>query len=274
MYKKYFNSEVVAGEGHEVYDDEIKALWDETLIEVERYMSTVEFSKALEAIFKFVSRMNKYIDETMPWSLAKSDEGKPRLAVVLKNLVEALNKIAVLVYPYIPESASKMWDQLGINKDIKLAQVEDIKAWDILETGHRLGEASPIFPRLEKPEVKVELEVDENLVIENPIEITDFEKVEMKVVEILEAEFAPDSKRIIKFKIETGSGIRQIISGIGKTYKKPEELVGRKVMAVLNLKPADIQGNLSQGMLLTTVEKKKTKLVFIDEAVKVASIIK
>ena len=274
MYKKYFNSEVVAGEGHEIYDDEIKELWVNTLVEVDKYMSTVEFSKALDSIWKFVSRMNKYIDETMPWALAKSDEGKPRLAVVLKNLVEALNKIAVLVYPYIPESASKMWEQLGITKDIKLAKVEDVKEWDVLEVGHILGEATPIFPRLEKPEVKVELEIDENLVVENPIDITDFEKVEMKVVEILEAEFAPDSKRMIKFKVETGSGIRQIISGIGKTYKKPEELVGKKVMAVLNLTPAEIQGNLSQGMLLTTVEKKRTKLVFIDDAVKVASKIK
>ena len=274
MYKKYFGSVVAAGEGHEIYDDEIKKLWEETIEEVDRYMDTVEFSKALEVIFQFVSRMNKYIDETMPWLLAKSDEGKPRLAVVLKNLVEALNKIAVLVYPYIPESAGKIWEQLGIKEDIKLAKIEEVKVWDVLPIGHKLGEATPIFPRLEKPEEKVVLEVDKNLEIENPIEITDFEKIEMKVVEILEAEFAPDSKRMIKFIVETGSGIRQIISGIGKTYKKPEELVGRKVMAVLNLTPAEIQGNLSQGMLLTTVEKKRTKLVFIDDAVKLGSIIK
>jgi methionyl-tRNA synthetase len=194
--------------------------------------------------------------------------------VVLKNLVEALNKIAVLVYPYIPESASKMWKQLGIEKDIKTAQIEDIKSWDILEIGHKLGEATPIFPRLEKPEVKVELEIDENLKIENPIEITDFEKIEMKVVEIVEAKISENSKRMIVFKVETGSGIRQIVSGISKTYKNPEELVGKKVMAVLNLTPAEIQGDLSQGMLLTTVEKKRTKLVFIDDAIKIGSKIK
>jgi methionyl-tRNA synthetase len=274
MYKKYFNSEIVGGEGHERFDDEIKILWDKTLVEVDKYMDTIEFSKALDAIWKFISRMNKYIDETMPWSLAKTDEGKPRLAVVLKNLVEALNKIAVLVYPYIPESASKMWKQLGIEKDIKTAQIEDIKSWDILEIGHRLGEATPIFPRLEKPEVKVELEIDENLKIENPIEITDFEKIEMKVVEIVEAKISENSKRMIVFKVETGAGIRQIVSGISKTYKNPEELVGKKVMAVLNLTPAEIQGDLSQGMLLTTVEKKRTKLVFIDDAIKIGSKIK
>ncbi|WP_028855574.1 methionine--tRNA ligase [Psychrilyobacter atlanticus] len=274
MYSKYFGSVVEAGEGHEIYDDEIKVLWEETLAEVDKYMSTVEFSKALEAIWKFVSRMNKYIDETMPWALAKTDEGKPRLAVVLKNLVEALNKIAVMVYPYIPESASKMWEQLGIDGDIKTAKVEDIKAWDILKAGHKLGEATPIFPRLEKPVEKVTLEINKDLVIENPIEITDFEKIEMKVVEILEAELVEGSKRLIKFKVETGSGIRQIVSGIAKTYKKPEELVGKKVMAVLNLNSVELQGEISQGMLLTTVEKKRTKLIFIDEAVKVASKIK
>jgi len=274
MYKKYFNSEIVAGEGHEVFDDEIKTLWEETLVEVDNYMNTVEFSKALECIFKFVSRMNKYIDETMPWLLAKSDEGKPRLAVVLKNLVEALNKVAVLMYPYIPESASKIWTQLGIDKDIKLAKIEDIKKWDVIEIGHKLGEATPIFPRLEKPEVKVELEIDKNLKIENPIDITEFEKVEMAVVEILEVEKVEDSKRLLKFKIETGKGIRQIVSGIAKTYKKPEELVGKKVMAVLNLNSVELQGEISQGMLLTTVEKKKTKLVFIDENIKIGSKIK
>jgi methionyl-tRNA synthetase len=274
MYKKYFGSVVEAGEGHEVYDDEIKTLWNETLVNVDKYMSTVEFSRALEAIWKFVSRMNKYIDETMPWALAKTDEGKPRLAMVLKNLVEALNKIAVLVYPYIPESASKMWEQLGIEGDIKKAQVADIREWNILKDGHKLGEATPIFPRLEKPVEEIKIEIDENLVIENPIEITDFEKIEMAVVEILEAELVEGSKRLLKFKVETGKGIRQIVSGIAKTYKKPEELVGKKVMAVLNLNSVELQGEISQGMLLTTVEKKKTKLVFIDEAVKIASKIK
>ncbi|MCK5780679.1 MAG: methionine--tRNA ligase, partial [Psychrilyobacter sp.] len=247
MYKKYFNSEIVVGEGHEIFDDEIKDLWIETLKEVDRYMETVEFSKALETIFRFVSRMNKYIDETMPWSLAKSDEGKPRLAVVLRNLVEALNKVAVLMYPYTPESASKIWEQLGIDKDIKLAKIEDIREWNILEIGHKLGEATPIFPRLEKPEIKVELEIDKDLKIENPIEITDFEKIEMKVVEILEAELVEGSKRLLKFKVETGNGIRQIVSGIAKVYKKPEELVGKKVMAVLNLNSVELQGEISQG---------------------------
>lgn len=274
MYDKYFNSVIEPGEGHEIYDNEIKELWEEVLIDVDRYMNTVEFSKALETIFKFVSRMNKYIDETMPWALAKTDEGKPRLAVVLKNLIEALNKIAVLVYPYIPESAAKIWEQLGICEDIKLAQVEDIKVWDVLKVGHKLGKASPIFPRLEKPAEIVKLEVNKNLVIENPIDISDFEKIEMAVVEILEAELVEKSKRLIKFKVETGSGIRQIVSGIAKVYKKPEELVGKKVMAVLNLNSVELQGEISQGMLLTTVEKKKTKLIFIDDSVKIASKIK
>jgi len=274
MYDKYFNSVIEAGEGHEVCDNEIKELWEEVLIDVDKYMNNVEFSKSLETIFKFVSRMNKYIDETMPWALAKNDEGKPRLAVVLKNLVEALNKIAVLVYPYIPESASKIWKQLGVYEDIKLAQVEDIKAWDILKVGHKLGKATPIFPRLEKPKEIVKLEIDKNLVIKNAIDISDFEKIEMVVVEILEAELVENSKRLIKFKVETGSGIRQIVSGIAKVYKKPEDLVGKKVMAVLNLNSVELQGEISQGMLLTTVEKKKTKLIFIDDVVKIASKIK
>ncbi len=274
MYKKYFNSVVQVGEGTEVFDDEIKLLWDKTLVEVDKYMDTIEFSKALDSIWKFISRMNKYIDETMPWALAKTEEGKPRLAVVLKNLAESLNKIAVLVYPYMPESAAKIWEQLGITKDIKEAKVEDIKIWDVLVAGHQLGEAVPIFPRIEKPIKKPEIEIDEDLEIVNPIEIGDFEKVEIKTVEILEACMCKDSKRMIKFKVKTDSEVRQIVSGIGKTYKKPEELVGKKVVAVLNLTPVKIQGEISQGMLLTTSGKKKTKLLFVDDDVKIGTIVK
>jgi len=274
MSKKYFDSVVTKGSGHEVYDDEIETLWKDTLVNVDKFMDKLEYSKALESIWRFVSRMNKYIDETMPWSLAKDEEKRERLAKVLYNLVEALYKIAVLVYPYIPESAGKIWEQLGIRENIEGAKIEAVREWGVFPTDHKLGEAKPIFPRLEMPKPKPEDEVDKNLKVENPITIDDFNRVETKVVEILSADQVEGAKHLLKFVVDTGKEKRQIVSGIAKQYKKPEELVGKKVLAVLNLEPAELRGELSQGMLLTTVEKKKTKLIFIDDAIKIGSKVK
>jgi methionyl-tRNA synthetase len=274
MYKKYFNSQIVNGEGHEVYDDQIKELWKDTLESVEKSMDKVEFSKALEATWKFISRMNKYIDETMPWALAKDEDKKARLAEVMNNLVEALYKIAVLVYPYMPESAQKIWNQLGFSEDIKNAKVSEISSWGLIQEGHVLGEAEPIFPRIEVQKEEPKLQVEEKLEIENPISIDDFNSVEIKVVEILEVSTIEGADKLLKFKIDTGKGIRQIVSGIAKYYKNHQELVGKKVLAVLNLNPVKLKGELSQGMLLTTEEKKKVKLVEIDSAVKTGSKVK
>ncbi|WP_372713149.1 methionine--tRNA ligase [Ilyobacter sp.] len=274
MYKKYFNSQIVNGEGHEVYDDQIKELWKDTLESVEKSMDKVEFSKALEATWKFISRMNKYIDETMPWALAKDEDKKARLAEVMNNLVEALYKIAVLVYPYMPESAQKIWNQLGFSEDIKNAKVSEISSWGLIQEGHVLGEAEPIFPRIEVQKEEPKLQVEKKLEIENPISIDDFNNVEIKVVEILEVSTIDGADKLLKFKIDTGKGIRQIVSGIAKYYKNHQELVGKKVLAVLNLNPVKLKGELSQGMLLTTEEKKKVKLVEIDSAVKTGSKVK
>ena len=274
MYKKYFNSTVVKGTGHQIYDDQIKELWKETLESVEKSMGKLEFSKALEAIWKFISRMNKYIDETMPWALAKDEDKKPRLAVVMNNLVEALYKVAVLVYPYMPESAQKIWEQLGFSEDIKDAKLSEVSPWELIKEGHNLGEAKPIFPRIEVQKEEPKLKVEENLKVENPISIDDFNSVEIKVVEILEVSTIEGADKLLKFKVNTGKGIRQIVSGIAKYYKNHQELVGKKVLAVLNLNPVKLRGELSQGMLLTTEEKKRVKLVEIDSAVKTGSKVK
>ncbi len=273
MYKKYFDGVIVEGEGHEIFDDEIKALWYETIVEVDKAMDKVQFSYALDAIWKFISRMNKYIDETMPWLLAKDEEKKMRLAVVMNNLVEALYKIAVLVYPYMPESAGKIWEQLGVDGDIKEAKIDVIKDWSSFDSGHKLGEASPVFPRIELPK-KEEKEFKEDLVVENSINIDDFSKVTMNVVEILKVDQVEGAKNLLKFIVDTGNEKRQIVSGIAKFYKNLDELVGKKVLAVTNLEPVSLRGILSQGMLLTTVEKKKTKLIFVDDVVKVGAIVK
>ncbi|MCI6153237.1 MAG: methionine--tRNA ligase [Fusobacterium perfoetens] len=275
MYKKYFGEEIVKTGEYEAIDLEAQKLFDETLVQVEDMMSRLEFSRALETIWKFISRMNKYIDETTPWLLIKDESKKERLATIMNMLVESLYKVAVLVAPYMPEAGQKIWNQLGYTDDIEKALVENVKPWNILEVGHKLGNASPIFPRLEvEKEVKEKNPVNKDLKIENPINIDDFSKVEIKVVEILEADKVEGSDKLLKFKVNDGKNIRQIVSGIAKYYPEYKELVGKKVLAVVNLEPVVLRGELSQGMLLSSEEKKRIKLVEVDSSVKVGSKIK
>ena len=275
MYKKYFGDEIVKGGEFQEIDLGAQKLFDETLDLVDDAMSRLEFSRALEFIWKFISRMNKYIDETGPWLLAKDETQKERLATIMNMLVYSLEKIAVLVAPYMPEAGQKIWSQLGIEKDIETAQISDGEGWDLLPAGHKLGTPTPIFPRLEvEKEVKEKNPVNKDLKIENPINIDDFSKVQIKVVEILEADKVKDSDKLLKFKVNDGKNIRQIVSGIAKYYPNYEELVGKKVLAVVNLEPVVLKGELSQGMLLSSEEKKRIKLVEVDPSVKVGSKIK
>ncbi|MEG0729961.1 MAG: methionine--tRNA ligase, partial [Cetobacterium sp.] len=277
MYKKYFDGQIVLGNVEEEIDSEVKKLWETTLDSIEYHMNRVEFSKALEAIWKFVSRMNKYIDETAPWVLAKDEDKKLRLATVMNMLVESLYKIAVVVAPYMPTSAQKIWNQLGFEGfNIQDIKIEDIKNWGALEAGHKLGNAEPIFPRLEleKEEVVDPFAINENLVVENPVAIDDFSKTKIQVVEILEVSKVEGADKLLKFKVSLGDHARQIISGIARYYPEPQELVGKKVLAVTNLSPVKLRGELSQGMLLSSEEKNRLKLVEVDSSVKVGSKIK
>lgn len=277
MYGKYFNGTIVKGEVFEEIDDSVKTLWNETVIAVDYHMNRVEFSRALEAIWKFISRMNKYVDETAPWLLIKDETKNERLATVMNFLVQSLYKVAVLTAPYMPTASQKIWNQLGFSNNILEASLESVDGWNLLNEGHILGTAEPIFPRLEveKKEAKKDpLAINEDLKIENPIEIADFDKIDIQVVEILEACNIEGADKLLKFKVKTANEIRQIVSGIAKYYPTPSELVGKKVLAILNLPPVTLRGVLSQGMLLSSTEKKRLKLVEVDSSVKIGSKIK
>ena len=273
MQKKYFDSKVVLNEVTDTFDAEIKALWEEVLVNIEKRMNEYQFSEALKEIWKFIARMNKYIDECEPWKLAKDEDSKDRLSTVMYNLVEGLYKIAALISPFMPDTAQKMLNQLGLEVDAEKMKLEDVKAWGAYPVGGKLNAAEPIFPRVEFEE-EPKKEYNENLTIENPITIDDFSKVEIKVVEIIKASKIEGADKLLKFIVNTGKEKRQIVSGIAKWYPNEQELVGKKVMAVLNLEPVILRGELSQGMLLTTTEKKKTKLVIIDNEVKLGTTIR
>ena len=273
MQKKYFNSEVVLNEVEESFDIEVKELWQSTLTDLDKHINNYQFSEGLKDIWKFISRMNKYIDECEPWKLSKDESQKDRLSTVMYNLVDSLYKIAVLISPFMPETAQKMINQLGLDKDVTKLHLDDIKEWKSYPTGNKLNEAVPLFPRIELEE-EPKKDYNENLKIENPITIDDFNKIEIKVVQIEKVEKIENADKLLKFIVNTGKEKRQIISGIAKWYPNEQELVGKKAQAVLNLNPVELKGELSQGMLLTTTEKKKTKLVVINDEVKIGTTVK
>ena len=273
MQKKYFNSEVVLNEAEESFDAEIKEFWENTLADLDKHINNYQFSEGLKDIWKFISRMNKYIDECEPWKLSKDENQKDRLSTVMYNLVDSLYKIAVVISPFMPETGQKMIDQLGLDKDVTKLLLDDVREWKSYPVGNKLGKAVPLFPRIELEE-EPEKEYNEDLKIENPITIDDFNKIEIKVVQIEKVQKVENADKLLKFIVNTGKEKRQIISGIAKWYPNEQELTGKKVQAVLNLKPVELKGELSQGMLLTTTEKKKTKLIIINDEVKVGTTVK
>lgn len=166
-----------------------------------------------------------------------------------------------------------MISQLGLDINPEEIKIENVKEWGIYPEGNSLGEAVPLFPRIEFEE-EAKKEYKEDLKIENPITIDDFSKVEIKVVEIEKVSKVEGADKLLKFIVNTGSEKRQIISGIAKYYPNEQELIGKKVPAVLNLEPVTLKGELSQGMLLTTATKKKVTLIEIDNGIKTGAVIK
>ena len=273
MQKKYFNSEVILNEVEDKYDIEVKELWKKTLTDVDIHMNEFQFSETLKDIWKFIGKMNKYIDECEPWNLAKDEKNVDRLSTVMYNLVDSLYKISLLISPFMPDTAEKMVEQLGLKVDFGTLKLKDIEKWGSYPVGNKLNEAVPLFPRIEI-ETEEKKEYNENLHIENPITINDFGKVDIKVVEILKADKVKNADKLLKFIVNTGTEKRQIISGIAKWYPDEKELVGKKVMAVLNLEPVTLKGEISQGMLLTAAEKKKIRLIEIPDELKIGTSIK
>lgn len=263
MQKKYFGDIVLEPKTYEAIENEINELYNLTVKEVYERLEECDFSESLKLIWKLISRMNKYIDETTPWLLAK-ENNKDRLQTVMYTLVNMIYKIAYLVSPVLVDASQEILNQLGVNEDVHSKVIYNIGEY---KWGTVIKEAKPIFPRIEIK--KAEYEMD--LKIQNPIVIEDFNKVKINVVEILNVTKVENSDKLLKFIVNTGTEKRQILSGIAKYYASPNELIGKKVLAVLNLEPVKLANEISQGMLLTTEEKKKVKLVIIDDDVKIGA---
>lgn len=258
MSNKYFDGEVCNKKVNEPVDQDLIDYVLDTRIRVSNCMDKLRVADAMTEIFNLFKRCNKYIDETMPWVLAKDEDKKDRLATVLYNLVESIVIGATLLEAYMPETSEKILTQLNASK----RKVNDIVKFGVYKSGTKVTSNPEIlFARLDIEEVlkKVEEMMPEPEVDDNPgidleekkpeITIDDFDKIQLQVGEVIKCEEVPKSKKLLCSQVKIGSEVRQIVSGI-KTQFSPEDMVGKKVVVVTNLKPAKLAGVESQGMIL------------------------
>lgn len=262
MIEKYFEGILPKPSQKEEVDDDLINTAQNLPKTVEEYMDKLQFSNALIEIWKLVRRANKYIDETMPWILAKDESKKERLGTVLYNLVEALRFIAILISPFMPNTPQKMFEQLGIEKD--LTTWESLK-FGLLKEGTKVKRGEIIFPRIDvnKELSAIEEKAEEEEKKIDYITIGDFAKIQLRVAEILEAEKVEGSDKLIKMKLKVGEETKQIVGGIARYYT-PEELIGKKIIIVYNLEPKKLKGIESQGMLLAASTEGKMSLLTVD----------
>ena len=277
MIDKYFEGTIPQYvESTTEFEKQLKELNFETVEKYEKAMENMEFSVALTNIWQLVSRTNKFIDETQPWVLAKEDRME-ELASVMSHLAESLRRIAVLLKPFLTQTPTKMFEQLNI-QDTALQSWESLEQFGLIPAGTKVVKGQPIFPRLElekeiefikekmqgsAPEKEEPKKVEKVEEVEE-ISIEDFMKVDLRVAQVIEAEPVKKADKLLKLQLDLGYEKRQVVSGIAQYYK-PEELVGRKVICVTNLKPVKLRGELSQGMILAGSENGQLALASVDE---------
>ena len=260
MLKKYFKGELPKPDITGDEDAPLIAKSAEIIKEVDQLYGELAYSKILAKIWEFLDAGNIYINDTAPWNLAKTDDGKKRLATVLYNSAEACRVIGILIAPFMPETADKMMEQLGIDTSVDKQDLDSIQKWGGIKAGSQTHQGPQIFPRIEdKAAAKilesvniggsVETKADQKTEDKDQITIDDFMKVDLRTAKILEAEKVKKSKKLIKLKVDLGTEQRQVLAGIAEAYE-PEQLIGRTVILVANLKPVKLMGLESQGMIL------------------------
>ncbi|WP_150285662.1 methionine--tRNA ligase [Rummeliibacillus sp. TYF-LIM-RU47] len=278
MMNKYFDG-VIPTEGliPTEFDEALKIQAKETKARYEENIEKMQFSQVLSDIWALVSRTNKYIDETQPWVLAKDEELQGKLGTVMYNLAENLRKIAIMVQPFMTQAPKEIMHQLGLS--------EGLLAWETLDDENGIpaktkviDKGVPIFPRLDPEEeityirdqMRVSVKTEEPKKEEEPkeefpeITIDDFMKVDLRVATVTACDKVPKADKLLKLQLDLGYEKRQVVSGIAQYYKS-EELIGRKVIVVANLKPVKLRGELSQGMILAGSKDGILTLATVDE---------
>jgi methionyl-tRNA synthetase len=329
MIDKYFDGVIPNNRVSGDFDDELKAVLMDAVDKVEVNLENLQFSTALAELWKAVSRCNKYIDETMPWALAKDETKNGRLAAVMYNLAESIRIISIMIQPFMPETPEKIWSQMGISKEN--TQWDSIKVWGGYSESAKVFKGEIIFPRIDLKKEMEELEAitsdeisdkkeksanqtdtnikekelySDNIDLEkginasekeknhkennnykenkntknleqneenaNLITIDEFAKIQLKVAKVISAEKVQGADKLLKLSLDIGGETRQVVSGIAKYYT-PEEIVGKVIILVANLKPAKLRGIESQGMILAATSGDSLSIVTLDKDVPLGS---
>ncbi len=270
MIEKYHGGVVTHKEGTEAVDKEFIALVNETVAGYSDAMDHMELNQAIKDVWNLIGRANKYIDETAPWILAKDPAQAERLQAVMYNLAEALRIVAILIAPFVPVTAPKIYEQLGLGKPESFFMADAV--WGKLATGTKVQKGEPLFPRIEvteagetviaatkktaakaikaeAPKVEAKKEVKSAAAAAGEITIDDFAKIDLRVATVIAAERVPKTDKLIKLQVKIGDEERTIVSGIAQHYE-PENLIGKNVIVIANLKPAKLRGIESRGMVL------------------------
>jgi methionyl-tRNA synthetase len=236
----------------------------------EALMESFQFHNALRAVWKFIGRMNKYVDVTAPWELAKKKSSRKYLSVVLYNLLEGLRIISGLIYPVMPDTAAKMQKHLGLDPREPFYLLDRLKTWKAIKPGTQLPKSIVLFPRVESAARKDDQSAAPEKSTRHPeikpeITIEQFSAVDLRVATVVRAEPIPRAKKVLKLEVDLGQK-RIIVAGIAEKYA-PEELVGKQVIVVANLKPAKLMGIVSNGMLVAAVDESGPILATLDQPV-------
>ena len=289
MINKYFGGQVPAYvENVTAFDVDLAKVVEENIAEYHKQMNAVDYPRALEAVWNIISRTNKYIDETAPWVLAKEDGDKEQLAAVMAHLAASLRVVAHLIQPFMMNTSNAIMEQLGLGLDFDL---ENLTLAGFPENVTVVAKGTPIFPRLDmeeeiayiqsqmnagKPQEKEWIPEEVELKSEkDEIKFEDFDKVEIRVAEVKEVERVEGSDKLLRFRLDAGDGEdRQILSGIAKFYPNEQELVGKKLQIVANLKPRKMMNKyVSQGMILSAEHGNQLTVLTVDPSVPNGSII-
>lgn len=270
MIEKYHGGVVTHKEGTEAVDKEFIALVNGTVAGYSDAMDHMELNQAIKDVWNLIGRANKYIDETAPWILAKDPAQAERLQAVMYNLAEALRIIAILIAPFVPVTAPKIYEQLGLGKPESFFMADAV--WGKLATGTKVQKGEPLFPRIEvteagetviaatkktaakaikaeAPKAEAKKEAKPAAAADSEITIDDFAKIDLRVATVVAAERVPKTDKLIKLQVKIGDEERTIVSGIAQHYE-PENLIGKNVIVIANLKPAKLRGIESRGMVL------------------------
>lgn len=280
MVDKYFNGTLPEEKQSGEFDDDLISMATSLRGLVDNYIDETQINNALIEIFKVVARANKYIDETAPWILAKDEANKPRLACVLYNLLDTIRIVSTLLSPFMPTTMPKIFEQIGASEsDISY---ENAGKFNVLPSNVTVKKGEVLFPRID---VDKEIEALNELISSNkkeeePVEeielapeisIDDFAKVELRVAKVIKCEPVPKAKKLLCLQLDDGMGGRQVVSGIAKWYK-PEDLIGKKVIVVANLKPVKLCGVESQGMICAAdLPNGDAQVIFPDQSIPVGS---